>query len=197
MDSYLDVQKAVDRLAAYYSSLPGLLPPLNEGHHVPPERVVAVLTSTAVDESLLEIALAKLGLTALLLSVNNSVAAVAHLCKKTCSNHLVYGTKFANAAAEVKQTLAKEGYELEVRGTSTSPPLLVSLRPCLFPLTGAGRSFQRGASHYGGPRASALPRSPLIPRACPPSKRTAGLVSYCTRQAPLAFQNQYMSPIWG
>lgn len=83
---------------------------------MPPERVVAVLTSTAIDESLLEIALAKLGLTGLLLSVNNSVAAVAHLCKQTSSNHLIFGTKFADAAAEVRQALSKEGYELEVCG---------------------------------------------------------------------------------
>lgn len=89
---------------------------------MPPERVIAVLTSTAVDESLLEIALAKLGLTALLLSVNNSVAAVAHLCKITSSNHLLYGAKFADAAAEVQQTLAKEGYELEVREASADSP---------------------------------------------------------------------------
>lgn len=115
MCRYLEVQKAVDRLAAYYSSLPGLqLAPLAEGQQVPPERVIAVLTSTAVDESLLEIALAKIGLTALLLSVNNSVPAVAHLCKITTSKHLVYGTNFADASAEVKQILAKEGYELEV-----------------------------------------------------------------------------------
>ncbi|CAN8105946.1 unnamed protein product [Discula destructiva] len=112
--TYLEVQQAVDRLAAYYAAIPGLLVPLVEGNQVPEERIIAVLTSTAVDESLLEIALAKLGLTALLLSVNNSVAAVAHLCKITSSNHLVYGTKFADAAVKVKQKLAKEGYELEI-----------------------------------------------------------------------------------
>ncbi|KAJ4414053.1 putative NRPS-like protein biosynthetic cluster [Gnomoniopsis sp. IMI 355080] len=112
--TYLDVLHAVDRLAAYYASIPGLLPAPIEGQEAPPERIVAVLTSTAIDESLLEIALAKLGLTGLLLSVNNSVAAVAHLCKQTSSNHLVFGTKFADAAADVKQALAKEGYELEI-----------------------------------------------------------------------------------
>ncbi|KAH9923666.1 L-aminoadipate-semialdehyde dehydrogenase [Fomitopsis serialis] len=62
---------------------------------IPPERVIAVLTSSAVDESLLEIALAKLGLASLLLSVNNSVPAIAHLCKITQSTHLIYGSKHA------------------------------------------------------------------------------------------------------
>lgn len=90
---------------------------------MPQERVIAVLTSTAVDESLLEIALAKLGLTALLLSVNNSVAAVAHLCKITSANHLIYGSKFADAAAEVKQILSKDGHELEVREAPREPSL--------------------------------------------------------------------------
>lgn len=100
---------------------------------MPPERVIAVLTSTAIDESLLEIALAKLGLTGLLLSVNNSVAAVAHLCKQTSSNNLIYGTKFADAAAEVRQALAKEGYELEVCEVSAS------FEPSIYVLIGAGR----------------------------------------------------------
>lgn len=142
---------------------------------MPPERVIAVLTSTAVDESLLEIALAKLGLTALLLSVNNSVAAVAHLCKQTSSNHLVYGPKFADAAAKVKQNLAEEGYELEVRKVSRNTHLSSSSRRGGL-LTGDGRSFQRRASHYGALRAPAHPRSPLIPLASPRSKRMAAHV---------------------
>lgn len=81
---------------------------------MPPERVIAVLTSTAVDESLLEIALAKLGLTALLLSVNNSVPAVAHLCKLTKASHLIYGPKYADAAAEAQKALADEGISLDI-----------------------------------------------------------------------------------
>lgn len=58
-------------------------------------------------------ALAKLGLTSLLLSVNNSVAAVAHLCKLTKSSHLVYGPKYANTAAEAQKMLADDGITLE------------------------------------------------------------------------------------
>ena len=79
---------------------------------IPPERIIAVLTSTAIDESLLEIALAKLGLCALLLSVNNSVAAVAHLCKQTKSHHLIFGTRYESTAREAQELLKKEGYDL-------------------------------------------------------------------------------------
>jgi acyl-CoA synthetase (AMP-forming)/AMP-acid ligase II len=110
--SFSDIQKSVDRLAAHYAALD--LQPACSSTDVPPEQVIAVLTSTAVDETLLEIALAKLGLTALLLSVNNSVAAVAHLCKQTKSSHLIYGTKFEATAKEAQQALAAEGIKLEI-----------------------------------------------------------------------------------
>lgn len=99
------MQRAVDRLAAHYASL-GLQPDDDGGE--PPERVIAVLVSTAVDESLLEIALAKLGLTSLLLSVNNSAAAVAHLCRETGATHLIHGPKYAHVAAEAARILADE-----------------------------------------------------------------------------------------
>lgn len=108
--TYSDVAAAVDRLAAYYASLD--LQPVSDG--VPPERVIAVLTSTAVDESLLEVALAKLGLTSLLLSVNNSVAAVAHLCKITNATHLIFGPKYASVAAEAQSLLKGEGITLKI-----------------------------------------------------------------------------------
>lgn len=83
-------------------------------NEVPAERIIAVLTSTAIDETLLEIALAKLGLASLLLSVNNSVAAVAHLCKQTKSAYLLYGPKFENTAKEAQAALAQEGIRLEI-----------------------------------------------------------------------------------
>lgn len=110
--TYADLQRAVDRLAAYYASIN--LPPSTPSGEIPPERVIAVLTSTAIDETLLEIALAKIGLTSLLLSVNNSVAAVAHLVKQTKSSHLLYGTKFEKTANEVQELLAKEGVQVEI-----------------------------------------------------------------------------------
>jgi acyl-CoA synthetase (AMP-forming)/AMP-acid ligase II len=102
----------VDRLAAYYASIGLPLPSISQPS--PPEQVVAVLTSTAIDETLLEIALAKLGLTSLLLSVNNSVAAVAHLCKQTRSSHLVYGTKYETTARQAQAALAAEGVSIEI-----------------------------------------------------------------------------------
>lgn len=86
-----------------------------------------MLTSTAIDESLLEIALAKLGLTALLLSVNNSAAAVAHLVNQTKATHLIFGPKFEAIAQEVQQTLKQsKAYPVEI------------IPECRFPLWGKG-----------------------------------------------------------
>jgi len=110
--SFSQVQKAADRLAWHYSKA-ALVPKIEPGH-IPTPQIIAVLTSSAFDESLLEIALAKLGLTALLLSVNNSVAAVAHLIKLTKATHLVYGTKFVAEANEAQEILKAEGYELGI-----------------------------------------------------------------------------------
>ncbi|TFK46758.1 L-aminoadipate-semialdehyde dehydrogenase [Heliocybe sulcata] len=108
--SYADLEKAVHRLAWHYSSL-GLQPDLSLGA-TPPRQVIAVLVSTAIDETLLEIALAQLGLTALLLSVNNSVPAIAHLIKKTNASHLIYGLKYEETAEEAKKLLKQDGYEV-------------------------------------------------------------------------------------
>lgn len=81
---------------------------------LPSQRTIAVLTSTAIDESLLEIALSKLGLAPLLLSANNSVPAVAHLCKITKASHLIYGSKYLFEAQKARQLLAERGYQLEI-----------------------------------------------------------------------------------
>lgn len=110
LQRFSETQKAVDRLAWHYEST-GIMPEAPAGS-VPPVRIIAVLTSSAIDESLLEIALAKLGLTALLLSVNNSVPAVIHLIKLTKSTHLIYGAKFVKEAAEAQALLASQGYEI-------------------------------------------------------------------------------------
>ncbi|KAK0470220.1 L-aminoadipate-semialdehyde dehydrogenase [Desarmillaria tabescens] len=110
--TFSQIQSAVDRLAWHYSSL-GLAPKTALGE-VPPVQTIAVLTSTAIDESLLEIALAKLGLTALLLSVNNSVPAVAHLTKLTDATHLIYGTKFVQEAHDAQKVLHNQGYTVEL-----------------------------------------------------------------------------------
>jgi acyl-coenzyme A synthetase/AMP-(fatty) acid ligase len=104
------LSRSVDRLAAHYSSLDLPLPCPDD--ETPPEQVIAVLTSTAVDETLLEIALAKLGLCALLLSINNSVAAVAHLCKQTKATHLIYGPKYETVAREAQTLMKGEGIEI-------------------------------------------------------------------------------------
>ncbi|KAL1669339.1 hypothetical protein GGF50DRAFT_123191 [Schizophyllum commune] len=111
--TYGDVAKAVDRLAWHYSAIPGFLPePAADG--LPPPRFVAVLVSSSIDESFLEMALAKLGMTALLLSVNNSVQAVAHLTKLTKASHLIYGPRFADDALEAQHLLHEQGIAVEI-----------------------------------------------------------------------------------
>ncbi|BEI91212.1 uncharacterized protein CcaverHIS019_0400320 [Cutaneotrichosporon cavernicola] len=110
--TYSDISRAVDRLSAHYAGL-NLQPSCTPGQ-LPPPRVIAVLVTTAIDESLLEMALARLGLTALLVSVNNSVAAVAHLCKITKANHIIYGPKFASTVAQAQSLLSKEGISLQL-----------------------------------------------------------------------------------
>ncbi|KAG7093526.1 putative NRPS-like protein biosynthetic cluster, variant 2 [Marasmius oreades] len=112
--SYSDLLRAVDRLAWHYSFL-GLGVQLSSREStIPPPQTIACLVTSAIDETLLEFALCKLGLTPLLLSVNNSVPAVAHLCKLTKSAHLIFSPKFTEEAKEVQSSLATEGYELEI-----------------------------------------------------------------------------------
>ncbi|KAK7031412.1 L-aminoadipate-semialdehyde dehydrogenase [Favolaschia claudopus] len=109
--TYSQVQKAVDRVAWYYSSQ-GLARAALQPGDLPSVQVIAVYTTSAFDETLLEIALAKLGLAALLLSVNNSVPAIAHLCKITNSSHLIYSERFTNEAHEAQAILRSQDYEL-------------------------------------------------------------------------------------
>jgi acyl-coenzyme A synthetase/AMP-(fatty) acid ligase len=108
--SYLDILHAVNRLCNHYTSLNLSIPRTV----TPPEQVIAVLTSTAIDESILEIALAKLGLTSLLLSINNSVPAIAHLCKQTRATHLIYGVKYRQHAEDARASLKAEGIDLQI-----------------------------------------------------------------------------------
>ena len=107
---FFQTQKAVDRLAWHYSGL-DLLPETIPGS-TPPTRVIAVLTSSAIDEVLLQIALGKLGLASLLLSVNNSVSAAANLSKITNATHLIYGAKYAQEAQEAQALLQEQGYSM-------------------------------------------------------------------------------------
>jgi hypothetical protein len=46
------------------------------------------------------------------LSVNNSVPAVAHLCKLTNSTHLIYSEKFTKEAQEAQAILKSQDYDL-------------------------------------------------------------------------------------
>ncbi|KAJ7089700.1 L-aminoadipate-semialdehyde dehydrogenase [Mycena belliarum] len=108
--TYSQVQKAVDRLGWYYADI-GLRPQAPQGE-LPPTRIIAVYTTSAIDESFLEMALAKIGLTALLLSVNNSVPAIAHLCKLTSATHLIYSEKFTKEAHEAQAILKSQDYVL-------------------------------------------------------------------------------------
>ncbi|KAJ3966024.1 L-aminoadipate-semialdehyde dehydrogenase [Lentinula raphanica] len=110
--TYTDVLRAVDRLAWYYSSL-DIAPKAAPGD-VPPTRTIAVFVTSSFDETLLELALAKMGLTALLLSVNNSVPAVAHLTKITNATHLIYSPKFTEEAKETQRLLKEQGIDIGI-----------------------------------------------------------------------------------
>ncbi|KZW00808.1 acetyl-CoA synthetase-like protein [Exidia glandulosa HHB12029] len=168
--TYADVQKAVDRLAWHYSTL-NLVPTTVNDDGLPSQRTVAVLTSSSYDESLLEMALCKLGLTPLLLSVNNSVPAVAHLCKLTNAAHLVYGAKYVQEAHEAQTLLKEQGYTLElvedkrfpfwgengVRASSVKPfaPVLTAdqerMRPAIILHSSGSTGFPKPVyiTHYG------------------------------------------------
>ncbi|ODN75184.1 hypothetical protein, variant [Cryptococcus amylolentus CBS 6039] len=110
--TYLDLSKAVDRLAAHYASLK-IQPEVVTGD-LPPERIVAVLTTSSINETILEAALAKLGLAGLLLSTNNSTAAIVHLCKITKSEILIYEDKYEATANEARDLLQKEGIDIRL-----------------------------------------------------------------------------------
>jgi acyl-CoA synthetase (AMP-forming)/AMP-acid ligase II len=109
---YAQLARAVDRVAHHNAAL-GLVAervsPHTPASALPPVPVVAVLVSSAIDETVLEIALAKAGLAALLLSVNNSAAAVAHLCRRTAAARLIYGPKYAGVAEEARKICAEDG----------------------------------------------------------------------------------------
>lgn len=77
-------------------------------------RTIAVFVTSSIDETLLELALTKMGLTALLLSVNNSVAAVAHLCKITNATHLIYSPKFTEEAKEAQDLLKNQEIDIGI-----------------------------------------------------------------------------------
>lgn len=55
-----------------------------------------------------------MGLTALLLSVNNSVPAIAHLSKVTDAKHLIYSPKFTDEAKEAQILLKNEGIDIGI-----------------------------------------------------------------------------------
>lgn len=112
--------RAVNRLCHNYTA-EGLTLEDSE-NNVSADRVVAVLTTSAIDLTLLQVALARLGKCPFLLSVNNSVPAIAHLCKTTNATHLIFGERYAAEAKEVQLGLKKEGYHL-VLVEEKRPPL--------------------------------------------------------------------------
>nr|ODN89401.1 hypothetical protein L203_02111 [Cryptococcus depauperatus CBS 7841] len=71
-DKYSDIARGVNRLVAHYAALQ--IQPMMAAGEISPERIFVVLTSAAIDETLLEVALVKLGLASLLLSVNKKQA---------------------------------------------------------------------------------------------------------------------------
>lgn len=95
--TYRQFSLAADQLARGYDSLASTEP-----------RVIGIISQSGIEFALLEVALLRLGLTALLLSPNNSVPALAHLLTVTDSHHLLYHERYARQAEETKALLAKE-----------------------------------------------------------------------------------------
>jgi hypothetical protein len=56
-----------------------------------------------------------LGYCALLLSVNNSSAAVAHLCKLTNASTIIWGGRYKERVLEAREILLREGEGIELR----------------------------------------------------------------------------------
>ena len=71
--------------------------------------------------ALLEMALIKLGLCPLMLSVNNSAAAIANLCKITKATTLLYGAKFRETVRDAKELLVQERVELKLEEEKRYP----------------------------------------------------------------------------
>ncbi|KAK0193418.1 L-aminoadipate-semialdehyde dehydrogenase [Armillaria mellea] len=96
--------------------LRSLTPPLTVLHGTTPPLVSRQrrILGEQSTKSLLEMALAKLGLTALLLSVNNSVPAIAHLTKLTDCYAPIYGAKFVPEAHDAQKLLRDQGYTVEL-----------------------------------------------------------------------------------
>lgn len=97
-----------------------------------------MLTEPGSWSFLTELALVKAGYTPLLLSTNNSVAAIAHLVKATKANTVLHCDKYAEVMAEAVETLKKEdGIEVKVveqfvfdpKLKLESPPFEPSFKP--------------------------------------------------------------------
>lgn len=110
--TYALFNRAVDRLAWHFARI--LSVSLEDVKNRTETRIVAVLVPSSIYESLLECALAKLGCCALLLSVNNSAPAVAHLCKLTKATTLIWGGRYGDRSVEAAQILSQEGITLEL-----------------------------------------------------------------------------------
>ncbi|KAL8281447.1 hypothetical protein RQP46_006131 [Phenoliferia psychrophenolica] len=69
------------------------------------KHTVALLAPSNYDYVVTEMALCKMGLATLFISINNSSAAIAHLLKETRSTHLILHPAYAKVAAEALATL--------------------------------------------------------------------------------------------
>ena len=112
MFRYNEVSRAVDRLAWYYSSFE-IASKVTLGE-LPPQRTIGVFVTSSIDEILLELALGRMGLTVLFLSVNNSAAAVAHLIKSVNATHLIYSPKFIEATKDAQVLLKGQGVDIKI-----------------------------------------------------------------------------------
>ena len=105
---YAQQLRAVDRLCSQYE----WLQPICDSDKIPPQTVVGILNSSSWEITILELALVKLGLCPMMLSVNNSAAAIAHLCQTTSATTLIHGPKFVETAQEARDLLVGRGIKL-------------------------------------------------------------------------------------
>ncbi len=127
--SWQQLACAVDHLAAQYKHL------ASEGlsGELPPNNVIAILCQSSIRLAILELALQKLGLAVLLLSENNSPAAVAQLCKVTKATHLIVDDDMEEKGREATKLMAEENKEI---------PLVKRVKFQLWPNTTEWKKFE-------------------------------------------------------
>ncbi|ORY88492.1 acetyl-CoA synthetase-like protein [Leucosporidium creatinivorum] len=103
-----ELEAATNCAAHHYASL---IPPRAAGDSNS-KLTVALLASSGYDYLITELALSRIGVAVLFVSINNTPAAVAHLIKATQSSHLIIGPAYEQIGAETLALGQNEGVKL-------------------------------------------------------------------------------------